>query len=157
MLFRRVRNGDTRLRSVGAMPKTQEAVVGRRWRQGCIDGLASDCWLVRRISEVNFSAYGLALLTEAGQCTVVSVSDLGYYPCHSCPLPHATYERSTSLPLTMQISQRQIDRDVARLPLRVLLKATFSGQGGVSRSSGFSLRVVVAAPVWVMRVFLRVP
>ena len=62
------------------MPKTQEAVVGRRWRQGCIDGLASDCWLVRRISEVNFSTYGLALLTEVGQCTVVSVSDLGYYP-----------------------------------------------------------------------------
>ena len=80
LLFRRVRNGDTRLRSVGAMPKTQEAVVGRRWRQGCIDGLASDCWLVRRISEVNFSTYGLALLTEVGQCTVVSVSDLGYYP-----------------------------------------------------------------------------
>ena len=61
LLFRRVRIGDTSLWSVGTIAEdAKRLVLDAVGAKGCIDGLASDCWVVRRMSEVNFSTYGLA-------------------------------------------------------------------------------------------------
>ena len=65
--------------TLGSGPSAQCRRRKRLWwdalAPGCVDGLTSDCGLVRGMSEVNFSAYGLVHLTEVDQGTVVSVSD----------------------------------------------------------------------------------
>ena len=56
-----VRIGETSLWHVGTMADVaKRLLLDAVCAKGCIDGLASDCRLVRRMSEVNFSTYGLA-------------------------------------------------------------------------------------------------
>ena len=112
-----VRFGETSLWSVGSIAEDAKRLgLDAEGARGCIDGLASDCGLVRRMSEVNFSTYGLAPPHRGGVSARWFQSAIKVLPCRSCPLPYATSLLSTSLPLTMQISQRQLGRHVDTPP-----------------------------------------